>query len=226
MTLGGSAARSACPQRGQLPRRTPLQPLQTGTTERHGTEGSDPESSPIPRSGLILVPGVGCGYCRLPGCLEAGAVLVQWSGGAATRKCSTAWNAVPRRRSQVCSMPSLRWMPVPSAFAILCRRRPSGRGGQPRPHAATGTRSPRGWGRRPEPDHTADLIHLPRHTVEPGGLCRQTEPAQPVGTPIPVTLARTSFLVPVSQATTVPAAEPARPAAASPGRHRIPACQP
>ena len=49
---------------------------------------------------------------------------------------------------------------------------------------------------------------------------------QPVGAPSPVTLARTSFPVPVSRTGDVPSPEPARPAAASPGRHRSPACRP
>jgi hypothetical protein len=49
---------------------------------------------------------------------------------------------------------------------------------------------------------------------------------QPVGAPSPVTLARTSFPVPVSQTATVPPPEPARAAAASPGRHRSPAWRP
>ena len=62
--------------------------------------------------------------------------------------------------------------------------------------------------------------HGPAHSADSAG---NGASRRPVGAPSPVTLARTSFPVPVSRTTTVPPAEPARPAAASPGRHRSPA---
>jgi len=54
MTLGGSAAGSARPQRGQLPSRTPCS--RNRPEPRKGAEprGWNPEFAPIPHSGLIL----------------------------------------------------------------------------------------------------------------------------------------------------------------------------